>query len=121
MHQALFSQSAAQSYILFDQSVRLLAISYYYVCGCFSSAGHGKAVEFMKKWNLPLMILGGGGYTIRNVARCWTNETSIALGVEVANGRGKRAFSYECQPVECSLIITVVLQYVMPNSYNIII
>ncbi|XP_052241670.1 probable histone deacetylase 1-B [Dreissena polymorpha] len=55
--------------------------------GCFNLTlkGHGKAVEFMKKWNLPLMILGGGGYTIRNVARCWTNETSIALGVEVAN------------------------------------
>jgi len=41
----------------------------------------------MKRWNLPLMLLGGGGYTIRNVARCWTHETSIALGVEVANGR----------------------------------
>ncbi|WAR24129.1 HDAC1-like protein [Mya arenaria] len=55
--------------------------------GCFNLTlkGHGKAVEFMKKWNLPLMLLGGGGYTIRNVARCWTHETSIALGVEVAN------------------------------------
>ena len=25
------------------------------------------------------MLLGGGGYTIRNVARCWTYETSVAL------------------------------------------
>ena len=41
----------------------------------------------MKKWNLPLLLLGGGGYTIRNVARCWTFETSIALGVEIANGK----------------------------------
>ena len=49
-------------------------------------AGHGKCAEFMKKWNLPLLLLGGGGYTIRNVARCWTYETSIALGVEIANG-----------------------------------
>lgn len=49
-------------------------------------AGHGKCVEYMKKWNLPLLLLGGGGYTIRNVARCWTYETSIALGVEIANG-----------------------------------
>ena len=32
------------------------------------------------------MLVGGGGYTIRNVARCWTNETAIALGLEVANG-----------------------------------
>ncbi|KAL4235849.1 Histone deacetylase 2 [Mactra antiquata] len=55
--------------------------------GCFNLTlkGHGKAVEFMKKWNLPLMLLGGGGYTIRNVARCWTHETSIALNVDVAN------------------------------------
>ena len=50
-------------------------------------SGHGKAVEFMKKWNLPLMLVGGGGYTIRNVARCWTHETSIALAVEIANGK----------------------------------
>jgi len=49
-------------------------------------AGHGKCAEFMKKWNLPLLLLGGGGYTIRNVARCWTFETSIALGVDIANG-----------------------------------
>lgn len=30
-------------------------------------------------------MLGGGGYTIRSVARCWTYETSVALGVEIAN------------------------------------
>ena len=53
--------------------------------GCFnlSLKGHGKCVEFMKKYNLPLMLLGGGGYTIRNVARCWTYETSLALGHEI--------------------------------------
>ena len=31
------------------------------------------------------MLLGGGGYTIRNVARCWTYETAVALGTEIAN------------------------------------
>jgi histone deacetylase 1/2 len=25
-------------------------------------------------------VLGGGGYTIRNVARCWANETAVVLG-----------------------------------------
>ena len=40
----------------------------------------------MKQYNLPLLLLGGGGYTIRNVARCWTYETATALGVEIANG-----------------------------------
>ena len=55
--------------------------------GCFNLTlkGHAKCVEFMKKYNLPLMLLGGGGYTIRNVARCWTYETAVALGVEVPN------------------------------------
>lgn len=55
--------------------------------GCFNLTlkGHGKCVEFVKKYNLPLLLLGGGGYTIRNVARCWTYETSIALNVDVAN------------------------------------
>jgi histone deacetylase 1/2 len=48
-------------------------------------SGHGKCVDFMKKYNLPLLIVGGGGYTIRNVSRCWTYETSVALGVEIAN------------------------------------
>lgn len=31
------------------------------------------------------MLLGGGGYTIRNVARCWTYETSVALDVDIPN------------------------------------
>ena len=55
--------------------------------GCFNLTlkGHGKCVEFMRKYNLPLLILGGGGYTIRNVARCWTYETAIALGCEIMN------------------------------------
>jgi len=49
--------------------------------GCFnlSLQGHAGCVEFMKSFNKPLLILGGGGYTIRNVARCWTYETSVAL------------------------------------------
>eukprot|EP01104_Vermistella_antarctica_P008293 TRINITY_DN206_c0_g1_i1.p1 TRINITY_DN206_c0_g1~~TRINITY_DN206_c0_g1_i1.p1 ORF type:complete len:441 (+),score=115.59 TRINITY_DN206_c0_g1_i1:74-1396(+) len=49
--------------------------------GCFnlSLQGHSECVTFMKGFNLPLMILGGGGYTIRNVARAWTYETSLLL------------------------------------------
>jgi histone deacetylase 1/2 len=48
--------------------------------------GHGKCVEFIKNLNLPLLLVGGGGYTIRNVARAWTNETAIALNQEIPNG-----------------------------------
>lgn len=55
--------------------------------GCFNLTlkGHGKCVEYLKKFNLPLLMLGGGGYTIRNVARCWAFETSVALDTEIAN------------------------------------
>jgi len=30
-------------------------------------------------------VLGGGGYTIRNVSRCWTYETAVVLGEELDN------------------------------------
>lgn len=53
--------------------------------GCFNMSlkGHASCVAFMKSFNVPLLILGGGGYTIRNVARCWTYETSVALDAKV--------------------------------------
>ncbi|XP_028406338.1 probable histone deacetylase 1-B [Dendronephthya gigantea] len=55
--------------------------------GCFnlSLKGHAQCVSFVKKFNIPLLMLGGGGYTIRNVARCWTYETSVALDLDIAN------------------------------------
>lgn len=50
--------------------------------GCFnlSTKGHGACVEWTKSLGLPLLILGGGGYTIKNVARAWLYETAITLG-----------------------------------------
>ncbi|KAJ7546520.1 hypothetical protein O6H91_08G042800 [Diphasiastrum complanatum] len=53
--------------------------------GCFnlSVKGHAECVRFMRSFNVPLLLLGGGGYTIQNVARCWCYETGIAVGVEL--------------------------------------
>ncbi|KAI8913938.1 histone deacetylase Clr6 [Powellomyces hirtus] len=53
--------------------------------GCFnlSMRGHAAAVEFMKTFNVPTLMLGGGGYTIRNVSRAWCYETGIAVGEEL--------------------------------------
>jgi histone deacetylase 1/2 len=48
-----------------------------------SMKGHGNCVEFVKKLGLPLLLLGGGGYTIRNVCRTWAYETSVAIGTEL--------------------------------------
>lgn len=55
--------------------------------GCFnlSLKGHAECVDFIRRYNIPLLLLGGGGYTIRNVARCWTYETSVALNCDIAN------------------------------------
>ncbi|EGF99116.1 uncharacterized protein MELLADRAFT_118370 [Melampsora larici-populina 98AG31] len=44
-----------------------------------SIAAHGECVRFMKSFRIPLLVLGGGGYTPRNVARCWTYETSVLV------------------------------------------
>lgn len=49
-----------------------------------SMRGHANCVEFVKKFKLPLLLLGGGGYTIRNVSRTWAYETGIAAGQELS-------------------------------------
>jgi histone deacetylase 1/2 len=32
-----------------------------------------------------MIVVGGGGYTLRNVPRCWTYESSILAGVDIPN------------------------------------
>uniref|UniRef100_A0AAR2L007 Histone deacetylase 3 n=1 Tax=Pygocentrus nattereri TaxID=42514 RepID=A0AAR2L007_PYGNA len=55
--------------------------------GCFnlSIRGHGECVEFVKSFKIPLLVLGGGGYTVRNVARCWTYETSLLVEESISD------------------------------------
>ena len=48
-----------------------------------SIAAHGECVDFVRKFNVPLLVLGGGGYTIKNVSRCWTYETAVLVGATV--------------------------------------
>lgn len=42
-------------------------------------------MRFVSSYNLPTLVLGGGGYSIRNVSRCWTNETAVLLDVDLPN------------------------------------
>ena len=53
--------------------------------GCFnlSMNGHANCVEFVKSFDLPTLILGGGGYTMRNVARTWAYETGLLVNKNV--------------------------------------
>jgi histone deacetylase 1/2 len=50
--------------------------------GCFnlSMDGHANCVRFVKSFGLPVLVLGGGGYTMRNVSRTWTYETGLLVG-----------------------------------------
>jgi len=50
--------------------------------GCFNLSldGHAECVRFVKSFNLPLLVLGGGGYTKQNVARAWALETGVLVG-----------------------------------------
>ncbi|EAS33504.3 histone deacetylase RPD3 [Coccidioides immitis RS] len=53
--------------------------------GCFnlSMRGHANCVKYVKSFGLPTMILGGGGYTMRNVARTWAFETGLLVGEQL--------------------------------------
>lgn len=55
--------------------------------GCFnlSIRGHGRCLEFVKAFGVPMLVLGGGGYTPRNVSRCWTYETSIVCNQHISD------------------------------------
>jgi len=55
--------------------------------GCFnlSIKGHGECVSFVKSLGVPMLVLGGGGYTVRNVARCWTYETAVLVDEDLSN------------------------------------
>lgn len=54
--------------------------------GCFnlSMKGHANCVNFVKGFNVPTLVLGGGGYTMRNVARTWAFETGCLVGQELS-------------------------------------
>uniref|UniRef100_A0A4W3GS23 Histone deacetylase 8 n=1 Tax=Callorhinchus milii TaxID=7868 RepID=A0A4W3GS23_CALMI len=42
--------------------------------------GVAKCLRYILNWQLPTLVLGGGGYNHANTARCWTYLTAIILG-----------------------------------------
>jgi hypothetical protein len=48
-----------------------------------SIAAHGACVDFVRAFGAPTLVLGGGGYNIKNVARCWAYETAVLVGAQV--------------------------------------
>jgi len=49
-----------------------------------SIRGHAACHRLVASYGVPLLVLGGGGYKVKNVARCWTYETGVLLGAEEA-------------------------------------
>ncbi len=48
-----------------------------------SLKGHAECVDYVKSFNIPVLVLGGGGYTLRNVPRCWAYETAVLLDTPI--------------------------------------
>lgn len=63
-----------------------------------TSAGHANCVQFIKSLGKPLLLLGGGGYTIRNVSRAWAFETGLAAGQELGSGQLPRSLGTSPPP-----------------------
>ena len=47
--------------------------------------GFCEMVKKIRDFNLPLAALGGGGYNVTNVARCWTLALGIFAGIELSD------------------------------------
>ena len=47
--------------------------------------GFCEMVKKIREFNLPLAALGGGGYNVANVARCWTLALGIFAGIELSD------------------------------------
>ncbi|KAI0236543.1 hypothetical protein L0F63_002808, partial [Massospora cicadina] len=50
-----------------------------------TNQGHAQCLGYALSFNLPTIVLGGGGYSVKNVARTWTLETATVLGLELDN------------------------------------
>ena len=71
-------------------------------CDTYSLSCGGACGLVCRSFGKPLLLLGGGGYTIRNVARCWTYETSVALDATVDDELPYNDY-YEYVPRLCSI------------------
>jgi len=60
--------------------------------------GIGKCLEWILDWELPTLLLGGGGYNYANTARCWTHLTAVALGEELSKDIPEHQYFTEYGP-----------------------
>jgi Histone deacetylase domain len=81
--------------------------------GCFnlSLEGHSNCLEFLALHNVPILILGGGGYTMRNVSRCWTYETARLQGVDLPDECAVSSCNFYCYELCTTLLAGCVVSH----------
>lgn len=86
--------------------------------GCFNLTleGHGSCVEYVKSFGLPTLVLGGGGYTVRNVARLFMNLSPIHISLTVDVGLMKLPFFSTLQFL--TNFLTMISSSIMPQILN---
>ncbi len=67
--------------------------------------GHADCQQFMLQFGVPMLVLGGGGYKINNVARCWAYETGRILGAPACSSSACRRSPSPC--ASCPLLEAV--------------
>ena len=89
-YESIFKPVIAKAFEMFQPSAAVLCCGADSLSGdrvgCWnlSIKGHAAVLDYIKTFNVPMLVFGGGGYTIRNVARCWCYETSRLLGQPIS-------------------------------------
>ncbi|KAM9827163.1 histone deacetylase 8 [Neosynchiropus ocellatus] len=60
--------------------------------------GVAKCLQYVLQWQLPALLLGGGGYNLANTARCWTYLTASVLGQTLSSEIPDHEFFTEYGP-----------------------
>lgn len=85
--------------------------------GCFnlSMKGHANCVAYVKSFGIPMVVVGGGGYTVRNVARAWTFETAVLLNEQLPEGN---MIIFNCLGASPFPVVDHMLTYVSFHSFR---
>ena len=90
-YESIFKPVIAKAFEMFQPSAAVLCCGADSLSGdrvgCWnlSIKGHAAVLDYIKTFNVPMLVFGGGGYTIRNVSRCWAYETALMLDQQISN------------------------------------